>query len=125
MFRLSPLWTPRWGPVLAGGEAVVVDLTEVTFAESALLGCLIVAGKRGGREGFAVVVPPKARRREMFDVTGAAAFFAVFPTCAAAIKWCRRPPLRLHYRGFERWSAEDVYPCTWHTQSVVVRLAFP
>jgi anti-sigma B factor antagonist len=72
-------------PLLEGGEAVVVDLSRASFAESAILGSLIMAAKRGERHGFAVVAPPGSAAARLLDATGARAFFAVYPTRAAAI----------------------------------------
>jgi anti-anti-sigma factor len=75
--------------LLSDGQSVVIDLTELRFAESAILGTLIVVEARAGRGRFAVVAPPETPAARLLDLVDARTIFTTFPTRMAAIEWCR------------------------------------
>jgi anti-sigma B factor antagonist len=66
--------------------AVVVDCTALTYVSSAGLRALLVAAKRnrtsGGRLALAALRDPI---REVFDISGFTAIFAIHPTVDAAV----------------------------------------
>jgi len=72
---------------LASGDTVIVDLTALAFAESALLGTLILAQKQAGDRRFAVVAPPETPAARLLNLIHSRAFFLTFPTLDAAIAW--------------------------------------
>ncbi|CDH46013.1 MAG: STAS domain-containing protein [Candidatus Competibacteraceae bacterium] len=67
-------------------ESVVVDCTALDYISSAGLRALLVAAKRnrtsGGRLALAVL---RDSIREVFDISGFTAIFAIHPTVAAAV----------------------------------------
>jgi anti-sigma B factor antagonist len=66
----------------AGDDAVVLDLTDLTFCDSAGLGVLITLARRlpGGR---VVLRSPSVRFADLLDVTGTRSLFTVEPTPAS------------------------------------------
>jgi anti-anti-sigma factor len=75
-------------PLVLSGSPVVVDLSGLTFAESAILGILVMAAKVAQREGFGVVAPPESPAARLFDLVDARAVFAVYPTVEMAVdRW--------------------------------------
>src|SRR4051794_28378505 len=72
-------------PVVAGAEAVVVDLTEVSFMDSTGLAALLELQRaltaRGGRLAIAC---PEGPARLLLDVTGVADKLELHPTLAGA-----------------------------------------
>lgn len=75
--------------VLEASDAVIVDLSRLSFAESAVLGTLILADKRAGRGRFAVIAPPDTPAARLLSLVDAKALFRIFPTLTAAIGWSR------------------------------------
>jgi anti-anti-sigma factor len=82
---------------LEDGDAVVVDLSRVTFAESAILGVLLDARQRAPERRFAVVVRPGSQPDRLFDLVDARSIVRIFAARDAAVEWCRPgiPDLRL------------------------------
>ena len=74
--------------VLEDGGPLVVDLSRVTFAESAILGVLLDARQRGPEHAFAVVVTPGSQPDRLFDLVDARSIVPVFPAREAAVAWC-------------------------------------
>ena len=73
---------------VASGDAVIVDLRRVTFADSAILGAIIRANKDARLCCFAVVMPPPGDVSRWFGLVDARAVRRTFPTMSQAIKWC-------------------------------------
>lgn len=73
-------------PALGGNEAVVVDCAKLEYISSAGLRVLLVAAKQnrttGGRLALAAL---RDNLREVFDISGFSAIFAIHPTVEAAI----------------------------------------
>lgn len=72
---------------LDAGNGVIVDLTDATFIDSAILRTLLnahVIAHTFRIEGVAVVAPPKSPAAQLFDLVGAAQMLTVFPTLEAA-----------------------------------------
>lgn len=73
-------------PALSGNEAVVVDCAKLEYISSAGLRVLLVAAKQnrttGGRLALAAL---RDNLREVFDISGFSAIFAIHPTIEAAI----------------------------------------
>jgi anti-anti-sigma factor len=71
---------------LNGSGAVVVDCTKLDYISSAGLRVLLVAAKQnratGGRLALAAL---RDNLREVFDISGFSAIFAIHPTVAAAV----------------------------------------
>lgn len=71
---------------LNANGAVVVDCTELDYISSAGLRVLLVAAKQnrttGGRLALAAL---RDSLREVFDISGFSAIFAIHPTVAAAV----------------------------------------
>lgn len=71
---------------LNGNGAVVVDCTKLDYISSAGLRVLLVAAKQnratGGRLALAAL---RDNLREVFDISGFSAIFAIHPTVAAAV----------------------------------------
>ena len=77
--------------VIAGGD-LIVDLTEVGFIDSSVLGVLI-AGYRSvtaAARGFAVVAVPQSSVTRLFDLVSVSDVLAVYPTRAEAVSTLRR-----------------------------------
>jgi len=72
---------------LRSRDPVVVDLTQVTFAESSLLAVLLAANERARRRRLAVVVSPGGSIDRLFNLVEARTILAVFPTRDQAIDW--------------------------------------
>jgi anti-sigma B factor antagonist len=72
--------------IAAGSGRVVVDLTEITFSDSSLLGALVGAAKLARRHGSVVrVVTSDAWMVLKFKVTGLCQVVRVFPTLSDAL----------------------------------------
>jgi anti-anti-sigma factor len=72
--------------VIAGGD-LIVDLSEVTFIDSSILGVL-VAGYRsltGADCGFAVVAVPESSVTRLFDLVSVSDVMPVYPTRGEAV----------------------------------------
>ena len=71
---------------LSGSGAVVVDCTKLDYISSAGLRVLLVAANQnrttGGRLALAAL---RDNLREVFDISGFSAIFAIHPTVAAAV----------------------------------------
>jgi anti-anti-sigma factor len=74
---------------LEDDAALVVDLSRVTFAESAILGVLLDARQRAPERRFAVVVTPGSQPDRLFDLVDARSIVRMFPARDAAVAWCR------------------------------------
>jgi anti-anti-sigma factor len=77
---------------LRSRDPVIVDLTQVTFAESSLLAVLLAANERGRRRRLAVVVSPGGSVDRLFNLVEARSILAVFPTRDQAIEWLQTDP---------------------------------
>jgi anti-anti-sigma factor len=75
------------GGVVKSRDPVVVDLSRVTFADSAILRVLLTANERAGRGGLAVVVKPKSQVDRLFNLVDARSILKVFATLARAVAW--------------------------------------
>lgn len=77
------------------GSGAVVDLTEASFIDSAILGVLIRAQETAdllGKEGVAVVAPPSSEPARLFDLVGADESLAIFPSRERALAtYAERP----------------------------------
>jgi anti-anti-sigma factor len=72
--------------VIAGGD-LIVDLSEVGFIDSSILGVL-VAGYRSvtaADHGFAVVAVPESSVTRLFDLVSVSDVIPVYPTRAEAV----------------------------------------
>jgi anti-anti-sigma factor len=72
--------------VIAGGD-LIVDLSEVGFIDSSILGVL-VAGYRSvtdAAHGFAIVAVPESSVTRLFDLVSLSEVIAVCPTRAEAV----------------------------------------
>ena len=58
---------------VAGGEPVVVDMQETTFADSSILSVILRAGQQAGRRELAVVLPGDGEVTRLFDLVDASA----------------------------------------------------
>ncbi|HEX3332281.1 MAG TPA: STAS domain-containing protein [Gaiellales bacterium] len=70
------------------GDGVVVDLTEASFIDSAILCVLIRAHDAAdalGKEGLAVVAPPSSAAARLFDLVAADKALAIFPSREGAL----------------------------------------
>src|SRR5690242_14153540 len=76
-------------PLVVAGEPVVVDLTELGFAESATLGILVMAAQAADPGKFAVVASRGTPAARLLDLIDAQAIFRIFPTRDLAVEWCR------------------------------------
>jgi anti-anti-sigma factor len=77
---------------LRSRDPVIVDLTQVTFAESSLLAVLLAANERARRRRLAVVVSPGGSVDRLFNLVEARSILAVFPTRDQAIEWLQTDP---------------------------------
>jgi anti-sigma B factor antagonist len=66
-------------------KRLVVDLAEVTFVDSTVLGVLVEARSRVGGEAFALAAPGLAVHRAL-EVSGLDRHFAVFDEIEAAVE---------------------------------------
>jgi anti-anti-sigma factor len=73
---------------LPDGAPVVVDLSAVTFAESAVLGVLLEARQRASEHRFAVVATPGSQPDRLFDLVDARSILRIFPATDDAVAWC-------------------------------------
>jgi anti-sigma B factor antagonist len=62
---------------LEAAHAVVVDLSEVTFIDSTVLGCLVRLNRRMPRSGGLVIYGPSDAVRRAFAVSGLDRYFAI------------------------------------------------
>ena len=74
---------------LEDDAALVVDLSRVTFAESAILGVLLDARQRAPERRFAVVVTPGSQPDRLFDLVDARSIVRMFPARDDAVAWCQ------------------------------------
>ncbi len=74
--------------VVADGDPLVVDLSAVTFAESAVLGVLLRVRHDLPEHRFAVVAAPGSQPDRLFDLVDARSIVPVFRTRDAAVAWC-------------------------------------
>lgn len=73
--------------ITAGNGRLVVDLSEVTFGDSSLLGALTGAAKMARRHGCKVrLVTPDGRMRNKLKMTGLHTVFAIFSTLPEALE---------------------------------------
>jgi len=73
---------------VVAGFGVVVDLSEATFIDSAILRALLNADDAAGasgNDGLAVVAPPSSSAARLFDLVGAEATLAIFPSRDVAL----------------------------------------
>jgi anti-anti-sigma factor len=80
------------GRVLGEDAPLVVDLSRVTFAESAILGVLLEARQSAPEHRFAVVATPGSQPDRLFDLVDARSIVPTFPTLDAAVAWCHEGP---------------------------------
>lgn len=73
-------------------RAVIVDLTSVTYADSAGMNLLFVLARQLKDHGqiFGAVVPSESQPRRAFDVVGMADQIPMFETLAEAQSWAER-----------------------------------
>jgi anti-sigma B factor antagonist len=72
--------------IAAGRGRVVVNLSDVTFGDSSLLGALVGAAKAARRHSCKVrVVTSDERMRQKLKITGLCQVLRVFPTLADAL----------------------------------------
>ena len=73
-------------------RAVIVDLTSVSYADSAGMNLLFVLARQLKEHGqsFGVVVPSGSQPRRAFDVVGMADQIPMFETLADAQTWAER-----------------------------------
>ena len=74
--------------MVADGDPLVVDLSAVTFAESAVLGVLLRVRHDLPEHRFAVVAAPGSQPDRLFDLVDARSIVPVFRTRDAAVAWC-------------------------------------
>ena len=94
---------------VASGDAVIVDLRRVTFADSSVHCVILDAHARAGRGAFAVVLPPFGAVARLFELLDARAVLVTFPTLRPAIDWCH-PTRRAQAepRRLGPWAQEEV-----------------
>ena len=73
-------------------RGVIVDLTSVTYADSAGMNLLFVLARQLKDHGqiFGAVVPSESQPRRAFDVVGMADQIPMFETLAEAQTWAER-----------------------------------
>jgi len=73
-------------------RGVIVDLTSVTYADSAGMNLLFVLARQLKDHGqiFGAVVPSESQPRRAFDVVGMADQIPMFETLADAQSWAER-----------------------------------
>jgi stage II sporulation protein AA (anti-sigma F factor antagonist) len=73
-------------------RGVIVDLTSVTYADSAGMNLLFVLARQLKEHGqiFGAVVPSESQPRRAFDVVGMADQIPMFETLAEAQTWAER-----------------------------------
>ena len=73
-------------------RGVIVDLTNVTYADSAGMNLLFVLARQLKEHGqiFGAVVPSESQPRRAFDVVGMADQIPMFETLAEAQTWAER-----------------------------------
>ena len=73
-------------------RALIVDLTSVSYADSAGMNLLFVLARQLKEHGqiFGVVVPSGSQPRRAFDVVGMADQIPMFETLAEAQSWAER-----------------------------------
>jgi len=73
-------------------RGVIVDLTSVTYADSAGMNLLFVLARQLKDHGqiFGAVVPSESQPRRAFDVVGMADQIPMFDTLAEAQSWAER-----------------------------------
>lgn len=73
-------------------RGVIVDLTSVTYADSAGMNLLFVLARQLKDHGqiFGAVVPSESQPRRAFDVVGMADQIPMFETLAQAQSWAER-----------------------------------
>ena len=71
----------------AGERRFVLNVAEMTFISSAGLCSILAAAKKiGGRDGNLVVCALQGEALKVFEISGFAALFSLYPTEAAALK---------------------------------------
>ena len=81
---------------LDAGDGVIVDLTDATFIDSAILRTPLnahVIAHTFRIEGVAVVAPPTSPAAQLLDLVGAAQMLTVYRTLEAARGGDPRPPI--------------------------------
>jgi anti-sigma B factor antagonist len=69
------------------GSRVVVDLTDASFIDSSVLGCLLSAKQRAGMQhDLSIVAAPGSMPRRILEVTNLAAHIPVYDTRAQALE---------------------------------------
>jgi len=73
-------------------RGVIVDLTSVTYADSAGMNLLFVLARQLKDHGqiFGAVVPSESQPRRAFDIVGMADQIPMFDTLAEAQSWAER-----------------------------------
>jgi anti-sigma B factor antagonist len=72
------------GVIAAGARTTVVDLTETTFLDSAILHVLLIARNELRDAGRLLLVTNDATVKRVFEISGIDRFFDFFPSCHAA-----------------------------------------
>jgi anti-sigma B factor antagonist len=69
------------------GSRVVVDMSDASFIDSSVLGCLLGAKQRAGTQhDLVVVAAPESSPRRVLEVTNLAAHIPVYDTRAQALE---------------------------------------
>jgi anti-anti-sigma factor len=72
---------------LARSGKVIVDFSQATFIDSSIVGVLYTASQAGEPTAFAVVAPPGAPPRRLFDLLGMAETILTFDSREAAVRY--------------------------------------
>jgi anti-sigma B factor antagonist len=79
--------------ICAGEAGIIVDLTHVSFLDSAALGVLVGAMKRAAARGRSLrLVCPRDRIRDVFALTGLTKVFRIHETLDGASAGTNVPP---------------------------------
>ncbi len=70
----------------AGNRTLLLDLTQVSFLDSTVLGCIIGLLRRVREaDGHLAVVLPRGNAERIFQITGLDTILTTYPTRAAAL----------------------------------------
>ncbi len=71
----------------AGGGRLLLDLTQVSFLDSTVLGCIVGLLRRAREaDGDLDVVLPRGNAERIFQITGLDTILTTYPTRAAALE---------------------------------------
>lgn len=85
--NVGTLRTPLVRAIGTGGP-IILDFTDVTFADSTTIGTVVGAYKRASATGtpMRLVLPPDSRVRQVFDLTGVTLAIPVCDTVDVAVR---------------------------------------